>query len=491
MSLAAPFALPARRWKLVFLQLVFLYLVGLKLWFDLVVTPMGDEAYYWMWGQHLSWSYFDHPPLNGWLQGLVATLFGWSNFSARLLTWVSLGGTLGIFWLWSARLGAADRESWFWHTSVIYLTIPVIAAMTSFAFHDHLLLFFVIASAYCFHGFAGDWEEGKPRWRKLYAAAALLGLAVLTKYNGVFLGLGYAVWVLVRPKLRALLLTPHLWLAALLAIAIQAPVIYWNLTEGMASFRFHLAERPSANYGHPRPGQILIFLGNMVALMSPVLFLSLFRLPWLKPATPDECRAIGLAMATYLASTLVWTAIAAYIYIYLHWNIVAYAALAPIAYRLIGGRIWLFVHIAFGLLLMTIAMLSYIVGPFTVLGYGDPGAAASHGWPELGERVAAQEAAHPGSFLGATRYTYAAQLGFVLHRADVAAFNKVRSENDYWWDAKAHLGEDAIIVADKAFGIAEAEKHFASIEKLETVEVKAFDSVIWKFDIWLGKSYHE
>ena len=34
-------------------------------------TPLTfDEAYYWMWGQHLSWSYFDHPPLDGWLQAL-------------------------------------------------------------------------------------------------------------------------------------------------------------------------------------------------------------------------------------------------------------------------------------------------------------------------------------------------------------------------------------------------------------------------------------
>ena len=67
----------------------------------------------------------------------------------------------------------------------------------------------------------------------------------------------------------------------------------------------------------------------------------------------------------------------------------------------------------------------------------------------------------------------------------------MRSENDYWWDAKAHLGADAIIVADKVFGIGEAKKHFAAVEKLETLEVRALGRVIWKFDIWLGRSYHE
>ncbi len=489
--MAEPASIPATpRWKLVLLQLVFVYLAGLKLWFDLVVTPMGDEAYYWMWGQHLSWSYFDHPPLTGWLQAIIAAVFGWSNFSVRALTWATLGGTLWIFWLWSGRLAPDDRQGWFWHSAVIYLTIPVIFLMSSFAFHDHLLLFFVVASAYAFHGFASDWEDGNRDWRKLYLATALLGLAVLTKYNGVFLGLGYALWVIARPKLRPLLLTPHLWLAALLAIAMQAPVLYWNLTEGMASFRFHLSERPSVNWGRPRFGQMLDYLATMALLMSPVLFLSLFRIPFLKPRSETESRALGLSTAIYLASTLGWAAIALYVYVYFHWNIVAYAALAPIAYRLIGGRLPLLAHVAFGLVLITVSMLNYTVTPIKLLGFGDTGAAASHGWPELAARVEAQQQAHPGSFLGAARYTYAAQLGFVLRNSDVAAFNPVRSQNDYWWDAATHAGRDAIIVADRNFSIDEARKRFAFVEKLETVPVlDRFGTRIWRFEIWLGRDF--
>jgi 4-amino-4-deoxy-L-arabinose transferase-like glycosyltransferase len=158
MSDAARPATKPVRWNIVLLQLVFLYLLALKFWFGLAVTPMGDEAYYWMWGQHLSWSYFDHPPLDGWLQGLVALVLPWSNFSVRALTWLSFGGTLWIVWLWSGRLAPAARSDWFWHAAVIYLTIPVIALMSTLAVHDHLLLFFVAASLYAFHGFAGDWR---------------------------------------------------------------------------------------------------------------------------------------------------------------------------------------------------------------------------------------------------------------------------------------------------------------------------------------------
>ena len=155
------------RWWLALLWLAFAYLMVLRLWYDLVVPPRGDEAYYWMWGQHLSWSYFDHPPLDGWLQGLVAAVFGWSNLSVRLLTWLTLAGTLGILWLWSKVLSPADRAGWFWQTAVLYLAIPIIFTMSSFAYHDHLLIFLVVATAYVFHGFARDWENGVRSWPKL------------------------------------------------------------------------------------------------------------------------------------------------------------------------------------------------------------------------------------------------------------------------------------------------------------------------------------
>jgi 4-amino-4-deoxy-L-arabinose transferase-like glycosyltransferase len=445
-----------------------------------------------MWGQHLSWSYFDHPPLDGWLQGLVALVLPWSNFSVRALTWLSFGGTLWIVWLWSGRLAPAARSDWFWHAAVIYLTIPVIALMSTLAVHDHLLLFFVAASLYAFHGFAGDWEDGRRSWGKLYLAAALLGLAVLTKYNGVFLGLGYAMWILARPKLRSLLRTPHLWLAALLAIAIQAPVFYWNLTEHFASFRFHLEDRPSANWQHPRLNQIPVFLGVMVVAMSPVLFLSLLRWPWLKPRGDAEARASSLSASVWLVGTIAFAAMSAYVLVYFHWNIVAYAALVPIALRLLGHPIAIWLHILIGVVIFSGAIANYALMPLGAVGIADPGTAANYGWPQLAARVTAQQQAHPDAFLAATRYNYASQLGYQLHDTGVAAFNHTPSQYDYWWDKPAHAGRDAIIIADHAADsrIGEAKARFASLEKLEDVPViDAFGKPVWTFEIWLGKGY--
>ncbi len=191
----------------------------------------------------------------------------------------------------------------------------------------------------------------------------------------------------------------------------------------------------------------------------------------------------------FLTSTLFWAVLAPFVAVYFHWNIVAYVALAPLVYLLLGGRILFWLHIGFGGLIGTLALLSYIVTPLSLLGLADASAGAAHGWPDLGAAVTAQEAAHPGAFLAATRYTYASQLGFVLHDANVAAFNSTPSQYDLWWNAAAHDGEDALIVADQPFPIANASPHFASVEKLEDVPVTAFGQTIWTFQIWLGKDF--
>jgi 4-amino-4-deoxy-L-arabinose transferase-like glycosyltransferase len=57
-------------------------LLRLVFWF--ATFPNPDEAYYWLWGQHPALSYYDHPPLEAWLQGLFTAVLGRSTFVLRL-----------------------------------------------------------------------------------------------------------------------------------------------------------------------------------------------------------------------------------------------------------------------------------------------------------------------------------------------------------------------------------------------------------------------
>ena len=75
------------------------------------------------------------------------------------------------------------------------------------------------------------------------------------------------IFMAVRRESRPLYRSPHLYLAALLSVAIQAPVFYWNLTEGLASYKFHLSERWGGNIsltGNHLPEFVLVALIALV-----------------------------------------------------------------------------------------------------------------------------------------------------------------------------------------------------------------------------------
>src|SRR6187402_2795179 len=92
------------------IALVFL---AIKLVLLVIVRPFMDETYYWLWGQHLALSYFDHPPLVGWAASLGA-LLGWNIVGLRFVTALTLAGDLLILGaLARHQKPAAPREA-FW-----------------------------------------------------------------------------------------------------------------------------------------------------------------------------------------------------------------------------------------------------------------------------------------------------------------------------------------------------------------------------------------
>lgn len=337
-----------QRQSVVALQIVVGLFLALRLYMHLSADPFGDETYYWLWGQKLGLSYFDHPPLHAWLLRLAQTIFGWNQISVRILTWFTLAGTLWIFWLWSRRLAPSDPRGYFWRAAALYLASPLFFGLTLVSYNDHLLVFLCLASAHAFLVFSERWETSTGRhFRWLYLGAFLLGLAVLTKYNGIFLGIGFGFFVLLRPKLRPLLRSPHLYLAAALAIAMQAPVFYWNFTEGFASYNFHFADRWGG--GGERPANWLApvyFLLTTAIFLSPFLIWPLFKLLSRPAGGAFEARAKALAISILGVSTIALCAISIWLGAYFYWNIVAFIAVIPLLARQLGSRIQLWLHLA-------------------------------------------------------------------------------------------------------------------------------------------------
>lgn len=453
-------------------------------------APLGDETYYWYWGQHPDFSYYDHPPLHAWLMGLVS-LFGWWPISPRILTWVTLGGTLWLFWLYARRYAPSEASLRFWQTSALYLASPLFFAMTLVSYHDHLLILLCLASGWFFITFAEDYEAGVTRWMRLFLAATLLGLAVLTKYNGVLFGLGVGLFFLVRPRLRPLLATPHLWLAATLAIAIQVPVFVWNLTNGFSSYQFHLSTRWGGAHAFTWTAP-LTFLATSALSLGPFLVWPMLRLAFgFGSRVPDVPGT--LARTTVVVATLVLAAISTILGAYFYWNIVAFIAAMPLLAPLLGQRLQFWLHTAFGLLAAGLIVLNFSIAPIGPLtGSRDGGSAVNFGWDIVAQRVAGQSALHPGAELAGTRYSIASQLGFALRRADITALSREQDQFDYWFDPEAHRGTDFLILADDnddAAQFAYLEQHFDALIPLEAVPVQRLGIEVFTFRVLLGKGF--
>src|SRR3569623_410911 len=333
-------------------QVAVAILIAIKIYLAIFMPPIGDESYFLMCGQSLGWAYFDHPPLHPWLMRVMSVVFGWNLFSIRALTWSTLGGTLWSFWLWAKKLKPEDPGAWFWPTAAIYLATPLFFLMSGISFHDHLLIFLCALTLQFFLVFTGKYENGEPYLRWLYAGAVALGLAVLTKYNGVFLGIGLVVFFIIHKPIRRIWRSPHLYLAAPVSVLIQASVVYWNFTEGFASYKFHLSERWGGNLFAFHPLNVLEFLALAIIVVSPFMVPAIVSIVRRPLGTPYADRMRSLMLSGFAASSVGMLFLSFFVEIFFYWNIVAILPLIPLLAGWIRRRWVMILHITYGTLLV-------------------------------------------------------------------------------------------------------------------------------------------
>ncbi len=461
------------------------YFVALKLLYALAAFPIADEAYYWLWGRHLQLSYFDHPPLQGWLQGLSYALFGRSLFALRWMTLAAFIGTAWIYLLIARHIGGAAWREVFLKGLLVYLASPLFGFFGSLAFNDYLLVFLMTASGYCFMLYLGDCEnKGQGRLGHLFLGAILLGLAALTKYNGAFLGLAVAGCVFTRRALWPQLGRWPLYAAGLLAIAMQAPVLLWNISEGFASFRFHLVER-NAGAGF----QGLNFAGMLgvavetLLMLGPVMAWGIARVFLSKPEGGFERAGKWLAIWCFWLSSLTFLYVANYSWVLWWWNIAAFVLVLPFAGKRLG-RVALGLHVAWGLLINTLFIVNYTLLPTAALGARAIAETDTvYGWEEVVEAVEAAREQYRPDFVVANRYQTASQLAFALDDPNIVAISSRSDQFDYWFDAETHAGGSAVVLVYPGDESEAVRSAFERVTPIGTVPARFGDTVLVTYEL--------
>ena len=206
-----------------------------------------DEAYYWLYAQHLAWGYFDHPPVVALLIKSGETL-GHGPVYTRLATVLLSGGTV-YFGFKALPDYLADVRTYLF----VFLSVVLFHVYGFIATPDAALLFFTTLFFYAYKTYLG-------KETPVHTAALALSITALlySKYHGV---LPVFFTVLSNPKL---LKKPSAWAAALLVLLLFSPHLWWQYQHDWPTFRYHLSERIASPYAIKKTvnyiaGQLLIW----------------------------------------------------------------------------------------------------------------------------------------------------------------------------------------------------------------------------------------
>ena len=175
-----------------------------------------------------------HPPFFPFVEGLLNGIFGINTWSSRLAVLLFMAAGIAAWYLLVAR--TFDHTAAFF-SSMLFVSTPFVAQWGWYTMSDLPVLAMVLATGYMFYRYT---ESDQPRY--IYWAALFFGAAVWTKQPAVFMGVWFALYMLVTGKFFAYLKRREIWIAlALLGVAIVplAVVTVWlgkaNIAQSLGS----------------------------------------------------------------------------------------------------------------------------------------------------------------------------------------------------------------------------------------------------------------
>jgi 4-amino-4-deoxy-L-arabinose transferase-like glycosyltransferase len=221
-----------------------------------------DEAHYILYAINLDWSYVDHPPLVGWFHAPFYTLFGTNEFLVRLPAILLFAIASFLAYLFTMQISGSRKIALL---AVVALNSSfLLNAMSLMLLPDSFLLVLIIP---LISAILRIEETGELKY--YIALGLILGLCGLAKYTSVVLVPSIFVYFAFRKRVD-LIFRPHTLVSAVIALLLIWPVLYWNMQNDFASFRYQWSHVMG-----PSTLKILSFLSSLGAqagAYSPFLF---------------------------------------------------------------------------------------------------------------------------------------------------------------------------------------------------------------------------
>ena len=261
---------------------------GLFIWFivnllqGIFTEIQEDEAYYALYGEHLAWGYFDHPPMVG-LMTFLSSIFFSGTLGVRFFTIIASCLSLWVIWLIangrpfdpSTNSGTSGLRNL---NDIKTKVVEPVETPTS----KNIVLFFTLACSivmFNIYGFVTTPDVGlilfsalfllvyqrylaESTWPRALLMGVLMACMVYSKYHA-FLLLG----LIVLSNLK-LLKDGKFYVACLVALALLVPHILWQINADFPSFKYHLSQRSEPF----RWSYLLEYLPNQLLIFNPLTF---------------------------------------------------------------------------------------------------------------------------------------------------------------------------------------------------------------------------
>ncbi|MBC7916483.1 MAG: glycosyltransferase family 39 protein [Rhodoferax sp.] len=429
-----------------------------------------DEAHYALYALHPALSYFDHPPLVGWVQWPLVML----DAPTALLR-----GLPALLWLGTAMVarniamqlarGVDAQRAGLWAVVALFLA-PLLHVLGIGLLPDTLLMFFgILLMRQTLQMTDAKTSPSLAQWLLL---GVWLGLAGLSKYTAIFIALSVAACLLWTHGLR-LSRMPGAWVALVIAMVMVLPVAIWNQQNHWISFTYQAQHGAGSAW---RPGNVLQFLALQAVVFGPLLWWG-----WRAVKDAGAGRQLLLFFAIPFATLTVLSGGGSSLP---HWTAPAWVALSPFAgialARATQGRVRWGVRMVLALQALVCTILlslmvsggGALIAAFPKLAEGPNPFADLHGWDAAGARAKELVAQERLESVGVQNWTLASRLGWYARPLPVHVLEDRFDQFDFW-AGDLSAGSDTLLVdwSQMAYALPLGAHGFASCQLLDTLSV--------------------
>lgn len=461
-----------------------------------------DEAHYALYAQHLAWSYFDHPPLVGWIQWPLVMLTSSEGLIRIIpeLLWIIAcilvyQVTIEVHYLLQSRntghltssLPSANICGLMAVLAIVAAPMPHILAIGLLP--DTLLAPISLGILWMALRWLRDESFNLGQWLIL---GILLGLAGLSKYTAAFTAFALLLVFFSAPK-KPWITKLGFWLAALLALILIGPVLYWNWIHDWISFKYQIAHGGGGAWLWRGVGAFLLL---QIAVFGPLIILG--GLAFIR----DFVHANKLSLIALLGFFFIPFAIFAALSGgggLPHWTTPAWFCLAPFAG--IGlAKTWSTHHRKLIRMLFCVQITLCLIGFGFVLSGGITSASMKsnpiadlYGWKLAGQKAAQLASATSANGIAVQNWTLGSRAAWYAKPVPVFVLDQRQDQFDLWF---GQLPQGAKIILVNWSGMPfsapiSSKMGFEACQPLDSLEIRHFGQYLSRFDFSLCSNWQD